>query len=258
MIIKNVIRFSKWGLLACVIAILLVKSFYVIDPGFSAVHTRLGRIVQSPKESGYYFKVPFIDRITPLDLRIRKSVIKTEAFSHDLQTVDIEVAINHRIEDPWLIYKNIGADYERVVIDPFTQESVKAIVAMFSAEDLTQNRNKAKEMVKEDLRQALEQVHIHLVDFNFIHADFHHDFIKSVESKQIAEQRAKQAKFETESMKETAIQIQTRAEAEAHALKVQKDSVTPQLVLLKAIEKWNGILPRVITSSSLINLMDKE
>ena len=113
-------------------------------------------------------------------------------------------------------------------------------------------------MVKEDLRKALAQVHVHLVDFNFIHADFHHDFIKSVESKQIAEQRAKQAKFETESMKETAIQIQTRAEAEAHALRVQKDSVTPQLALLKAIEKWNGILPRVITSSSLINLMDKE
>lgn len=232
------------------------NSFYVINPGFSAVHTRLGRIVQAPKVSGYYFKVPGIDTVTPLDLRIRKAVIKTEAFSHDLQTVDIEVAINHRIEDPWLIYKNIGADYERIVIDPFTQESVKAIVAMFTAENLTQNRNKAKEMVNDDLRKALQRVHIHLVDFNFIHADFHHDFIKSVENKQIAEQKAKQAKFETESMRETAIQIQTRAEAEAHALKVQKDAVTPQLTLLKAIEKWNGILPRVVTSSSLINLMD--
>ncbi len=242
-----------------IIAMIIVDApFYTIRPGFAGIHLRLGRIIDTKFTSGYYGKYPFIDTLIPVDMRIQKSVIKTEAFSRDLQTVDIEVAINHRVMDPLLVYQNIGLDYERIVIDPFTQESVKAIIAMFTAEELTQHRNKAKEMVKEDLKKSLEQVNIKLVDFNFIHADFQREFIRSVENKQIAEQLAKQAIHDTEKVKELALQIQAKAEAEAYSLKVKKESVTPTLVLLKAIEKWDGKLPRIVTSSALMSLPSDE
>lgn len=46
--------------------------------------------------------------------------------------------------------------------------------------------------------------------------------------------------------------MRTRAEAEAFALRVKKEAVTKELIALqqveiqlKAIEKWNGVLPRV-------------
>lgn len=250
--LKIALKISKYIIVAVILVILVsMKPWYVIEPGYAAVHTRLGRIKTTHTESGFHSMIPLVDKITPLDMRIMKSVIKTEAFSHDLQVIDVEVAINHRIQNPELVFKNIGPSYEQTVIDPFTQESVKAVIAKFTAEELTQHRNKAKEMVKDDLRNALEQVHIQLVDFNFIHADFHDDFIRAVEQKQIAEQSAKRAKFETESVKEQAIQIQARADAEAYSLKVQKEMATPQLALLKAIEKWDGHLPRIVTQGLL-------
>lgn len=245
-------RYAAVSLIA--VALYFSLPFYTVNPGYAAVHLRLGKVVGTRHTSGAYFKIPFVDSIIPIDMRIRKSVIKTEAFSHDLQTVDLEVAINHRVLDPLLVFKDIGSDYEQVVIDPFTQESVKAIIATFSAEELTQQRNKAKEMVNKDLANSLAQVHVKLVDFNFIHADFHHDFIRSVERKQIAEQSAKKAKYETEEVKEIAIQTKMKADAEAYALKAQKEVVTPQLVFLKAIEKWDGKLPRVATSSALMQI----
>jgi len=231
-----------------IVGVVAMRPWYIVDPGFSAVHTRLGKIKGTHIDSGFHWMIPLVDSITPLDMRIKKSVIKTEAFSHDLQVIDVEVAINHRIKDPELVFKDIGPSYEQTVIDPFTQESVKAVIAKFTAEELTQQRNNAKEMVKADLKSALDLVHIHLVDFNFIHADFHDDFIRAVEQKQIAEQSAKRAKFETESVKEQAIQIQARADAEAYSLKVKKEMATPQLALLKAIEKWDGHLPRIMSS----------
>ncbi len=252
-------KLIRWLLFGCLLmAFVISPPFYTVTPGYAAIHLRLGRIVATNYTSGYYYRIPFIDSIVPIDMKIRKSVIKTEAFSHDLQTVDLEVAINHRVKDPLQVYQNIGADYEHIVIDPFTQESVKAIIATFSAEELTQQRNKAKEMVNKDLAHSLEQVHIKLVDFNFIHADFHHDFIRSVERKQIAEQSAKRAKFETEEVKEVVLQTKARADAKAYALKAQKDCATPQLALLKAIEAWDGHLPRVITSGSLMQLLTED
>jgi len=80
------------------------NSFYVINPGFSAVHTRLGRIVQAPKVSGYYFKVPGIDTVTPLDLRIRKAVIKTEAIAASpINTKNTTKPENGRVPTPNLL-----------------------------------------------------------------------------------------------------------------------------------------------------------
>lgn len=50
----------------------------------------------------------------------------------------------------------------------------------------------------------------------------------------------------------------TQAKAEAEALRLQKENVTPQLVKLrqieasiKAIEKWNGQLPRFSGSGAI-------
>jgi len=256
--LKNSIKkIAKYMIIAIgLFYIIRMRPWFIVEPGFAVVHTRMGKIINTHTDSGLHFMIPLTDTAIPIDMRIKKSIIKTEAFSHDLQVIDAEIAINHRVSNPLEVYKNIGKDYKNTVIDPLTQESVKAIIATFSAEALTQHRNEAKEMVKEDLRKSLEAVHIKLVDFNFIHADFHDDFIKSVEAKQIAEQRAKQAKYETEMIKERATQKREMADADAYALKVQKEMATSQLSLLKAIEKWDGKLPKIMTQGLLNTIND--
>ena len=74
----------------------------------------------------------------------------------------------------------------------------------------------------------------------------------AVESKQIAEQSAKQAENLTKKVLEEVVQSKARAEAEAYALQVKRQAVTKELIelqkveiQLKAIEKWDGRLPRV-------------
>lgn len=233
------------------------QAFYLVDPGSTALHFRLGSFIQAQTASGCYVKAPFLDSIIYINNRICKSVIETTALSKDLQFVSIGVAINYKINNAIELYKTVGTDFEKIIIDPFAQESIKAVVAKYTAEDLIQYRHDAKEKVFSELRGRLAPLHIDLIDFNFVHSDFSEDFIKAVEEKQIAEQSAKTARNLTEKVKEEALQIKSKAEAEAYALKVKKEAVTAELIalkkaeaLIKAIEKWDGVLPRVSGGST--------
>jgi prohibitin 2 len=235
------------GLLA-----LCATSFYIVNPGYTALHLRLGRFIGAHDVSGCYFKLPLLDSIIYINNRICKSVIETTALSKDLQFVSIGVAINYRISNAIALYQTVGTDFERIIIDPFAQESIKAVVAKYTAEDLIQYRHDAKDKVCLELSERLRPLNIVLVDFNFVHSDFSPEFIKAVEEKQIAEQSAKTARNLTEKVKEEALQIRSKAEADAYALQIKKDTVTAELIalkkaeaLIKAIEKWDGRLPRV-------------
>lgn len=241
-------------IIASVLLAILVgqSSYYVVDPGFTALHMRLGKVIATREQSGFYFKYPFVDSIIYINNRICKSVIETTALSKDLQFVSIGVAINYKINNAIKLYQTVGTQFEKVIIDPFAQESIKAVVAKYTAEDLIQYRHDAKDKVFNELKARLDPLYITLIDFNFVHSDFSPEFIKAVEEKQIAEQSAKTAKNLTEKVKEEALQMRSKAEAEAYALKVKKETVTSELIALKraealvrAIEKWDGKLPHV-------------
>ena len=234
----------------------LFSSFYTITPGFTVLQLRMGKAIHVHHESGLYFKLPVIDNLVYLDRRVNKAEISTDAMSRDLQTVTVDMVINYKIGDPYKLYERIGTNFIKIIIDPFTQESVKAIMAKFTAEDLIQCRHEAREKVIEDLKERLAECDIVLVDFNFIHLDFTDDFIKAVEQKQIAEQTAKQAKNLTEKIKEEANQTRTKADAEAYAFTIKRETITYELIQLKlieaiskAIDKWNGGLPKVTTNT---------
>jgi len=238
-------------IVVCLIA-LIPMSYYVIEPGFAAIHLRLGTVIKTETVAGAYTKIPFVDTVVMLDMRIKKDTTETNALSKDLQAVSIGMVVNYRIQDAAKIYQNIGTDFEEIIIDPYAQEDVKAVVALYNAENLIQKRHEAKELVIDTLRTRLATKDIQLVDFNFTHLDFSRDFMHAVEAKQIAEQSAKQAENLTKKVLEEVIQSKARSEAEAYALQVKKLAVTKELIelqkveiQLKAIEKWDGHLPRV-------------
>jgi len=251
------------------IMVLLVTTtefFFTVNPGFAAIQLRMGQIVKTVEIPGLYLKFPFIDQVVSIDKRINKIGIETPAMSRDLQSVQVGMVINYRVKDAFKLYQDVGVNFAKIIIEPFAHESVKAVVAKFTAEDLIQFRHDAKDKVVQELKERLGLQHIELVDFNFIHLDFSKDFIHAVEEKQIAEQSAKTAKNLTEKIKEEALQIKAQAEAEAYALQIKKESVNDGLIKLKqieaqlkAIEKWNGVLPRMTGQAvPMIPLMNEQ
>lgn len=247
---KDIRSLIKVGIvLGGILLLYLLKPFYVLQPGFTAIHVRMGKILSMHKEGGIYFKIPFIDAITEMRNGILKEEIETHALSKDLQSISIGISVNYRYTNEIALYKETRGMAEEIILIPFCHESIKSVIAQYTAEELIQNRHQTKEKIYTDLKERLKPHYIEFIEVNFSHADFSHDFIKAVEDKQIALQRSMMAKNVTEQVRESAIQQKLVADAEVYAQQVKKQSITKELAQLKAIEKWDGVLPKVINGA---------
>lgn len=83
---------------------------------------------------------------------------------------------------------------------------------------------------------------------NITNLEFSPSFNTAIEAKVTAEQNALAQKNKLEQVKYEAQQTIEKAKAEAESIKIQAESVNSQggadYVKLKAIEKWNGVLPQ--------------
>lgn len=75
--------------------------------------------------------------------------------------------------------------------------------------------------------------------------NFSADFEQAIEAKVTANQQMLKAETDLKRIKIEAEQKVTTAKAEAEALAAQKQQVTPELLQLRAIEKWDGHMPQV-------------
>lgn len=235
-----------------VVAVMLsFSAFFIVPPGEVAIKTRLGAIVDSYGE-GMHFKLPFVESVTKFSIQIQRANIKTQAFSKDLQTMDAHLVVNHRIEQGTAvsIFRNLGPNYVENIVDPAVQEVFKAIAARYSAERVISERNELVMEINKEVKERLTAKQIVVTDISVVDLNFTDQFLKAVEDKQVADQQAQMAGKLVEKAKRDAEQQVAKSRGEAEALRLQREQVTPALIelrkvdaQLKAIEKWNGVLP---------------
>ena len=193
-----------------------------------------------------------------IDNRITKLEVSTEAFSKDLQTVQTTIAINYRVDTgkSFSIYKNIGRDYESILVVPAVNEVLKAIAAEYTAEESVTNRTLISEGLIVGLNEKLNDIGLYVTDVNIINFDFSDAYITAIEEKQVAQQQLLKAETEKQTKitnaEAEAEALKIRAEAEAEANRILAESITDTLVEYNKIEKWNGQLPQVTGGASSI------
>lgn len=257
--IKNLIIIAVAVVFALVIAI---NCFTIVDAGHTGVVVTLGRVNEGVLQEGIHFKAPFVQNVVKIDNRIVKLEVDTEAFSKDLQTVATTLAINYRVDTSksYSIYKNIGADYEAVLVAPAVNEVLKAIVAQYTAEESVTNRSLISDGLVTGLNEKLNSIGLYITDVNIINFDFSEAFITAIEEKQVAQQQL--LKAETE--KQTAITnaeaeaetTRIKAEAEAEANNKLRASLDDNVIRSKFYDKWDGKLPQAMGSESVITSID--
>ena len=239
-----------------------LNSFVVVDPGHTGVVVTLGKVEEKVLKEGVHFKMPFTQEVIQIDNRITKLEVDTEAFSKDLQTVDTTLAINYRIDKnmSYSIFKDIGSNYEDVLVTPAVNEVLKAIVSRYTAEQTVSNRALISKGLLDGLNEKLNPFGLYATDVNIIDFDFSDEFINAIEEKQVAQQKL--LKAETE--KQTAITIaeaeaetmKIKAQAEAEANRILTESLSDQIIEYSKIEKWDGKLPQVSGASTIIDLSE--
>ncbi|HYY49589.1 MAG TPA: prohibitin family protein [Nitrososphaeraceae archaeon] len=246
-----------------IIIVILSESVVIVQAGHRGVVLYVGAVENRVLGEGLHFIIPFAEQVIQLEVRTLKFQADASAASNDLQEVATVIALNYHIDpnDANIVYQQLGADYADRIIAPTIQESVKASVAKFNAEELITKRETAKAVIAQAIRNTLSTRDItvetvFITDFKFSEA-----FANQVESKVVAYQKYLTEQNNLRAVQvvanQTVVQAQAqarsnvaRAEGEAQAIKVITDQLRqdPQYLQWQSINKWNGQMPYALGS----------
>lgn len=133
---------------------LAAMSIRVVQEYERGVIFRLGR-VQGAKGPGLFFIVPFIDRMTKVDLRtITLDVPSQEAISSDNVTVKVNAVVYYRVIDPVAAIINIE-DFNRATWQ-IAQTSLRNVIGQSDLDSLLQEREHVNEKLQHIIDEATE------------------------------------------------------------------------------------------------------
>ncbi len=249
---------GPWKNIVFLFLIIVVFGFFKpwvqIGAGERGIVMNFGAVQDKVLNEGIHFRVPVMQRIIKMDIRINKVVTDAASASSDLQDVALSVALNYHVvpEKANMVYQTIGLEFKDRMIDPAIQEVMKAVTARYTAEELITKRPAVSAEMQESLTKRLMRSNISVDAFSIVSFSFSKIFTDAIEAKQTAEQNALKAERDLDRIKVEAQQTITAATAEAEALRLQKMNISPDLIELrkieanlKAIEKWDGVLPQV-------------
>jgi prohibitin 2 len=250
-----------------VIILIMSESAVVVQAGHRGVVLYVGAVENKVLGEGLHFIIPFAEQVIPLEVRTLKFQANASAASNDLQEVATVIALNYHIDPNKanILYQQLGTDYETRIIAPTIQESVKASVAKFNAEQLITQRAIAKGVIAHAISDTLSTRDITVETVFITDFRFSPSFASQVESKVVAFQ-----KYLTEQNNLKAVQVianqtvvQAQAQARANVARAAGESQaieiitaqlrqSPQYLQWQAINRWNGKMPYALGGSGAV------
>lgn len=193
---------------------------------------------------GVHVRIPFVEAVTTVSVRVQKTDVKAEAASKDLQTVNTDIVVNWHMDAQKVnkIYQSVGDEkaVEDRILAPAVNEVVKAATAQSTASEILAKRPELKRTIDIALSQRLARYNLLLDDVSIVNVNFTPEFNRAIEEKQIAQQQAEQAKFLVE-----------KARNEAEANRIKQQTLTQEILQQRALEKWDGKLPQYYGGGTL-------
>src|SRR5947199_3530052 len=174
-----------------VIIVVMFESVVVVEAGHRGVVLYVGAVENRVLGEGIHFIIPFVEQVIQLEVRTLKFQADASAASNDLQEVATVIALNYHVDPSKanIIYQQLGADYTNRIIAPTIQESVKASVAKFNAEQLITQREIAKGVIAQAISNTLSARDITVETVFITDFKFSPSFASQVESKVVAFQK---------------------------------------------------------------------
>ena len=282
-------------LFAAAPVLIAISAVTTVKAGHTGIITTFGKVSDKTLDSGFHLKAPWQNTVQ-MNNRVQRSTVSLECFSSDIQKVSALYTVNYRIDksNAQRLYKTVGESYYDTVISPEISESVKTVIAKYTAESLIGSRNVLSAEMEELLSSKLSPYNIELVSSALEHLDFTDEFTSAVEKKQVAVQNKLRAQTEQEQKTMEAQQAAERAQIDANAAaevakigaladlevtKIQADAaeyagqkeaaknkaiagcLTEDLIQYYYIQQWNGKLPETYLGSdnvsTIIGLSEK-
>lgn len=218
---KPLAKFSVVSVVAGVFLAILLTFFGCItsvDTGHVGVVKTFGKVENYTFDSGFHLKAPW-NSVTQINNQVQKTTIELPCFSSDIQEVNTTYTVNYQIAkgNAQNLYRDIGVNYLDTVVNPTIQETVKTIIARYTAEDLIAKRAEVAVEIETLLTTNLARYNIDVSSTAIENMDFTDSFTAAVEAKAVAAQQKLQAQIEQERLTMEAKQAAERAQVEANA-----------------------------------------
>lgn len=262
--------------LAVAAVILIAASITVVPTGHTGVVVTLGKVGKNVLSEGLHFKAPFVQNVVKVNNQIQKADIEgAESVSKDLQAISSTVVVNYKVANKSSadIYRNIGTDYETIMLLPAVNESLKAVISRYTAEELVTLRSQVAIEIQDTLTEKMEPYGIAIEKFNIVNFTFSEEFAKAIEAKEVAAQNLLKAKTEQEQVlveanaqaekqviaaEAEAKAILAKAEAQAKANETLSKSLNENVIKYYTVDKWDGKMPKATGGNALIDFSADE
>jgi prohibitin 2 len=226
--------------------ITLMSSIRVVGTGQVGVVTQFGKVTGRELDEGLSFVLPWgLNSVAIYDVKVQKETVRSTAASKDLQDVSSQIVLNYRLDRGTVstVHQTIGMTYVDKIINPAINEVFKAASAQYTASELITERNRVKNGAQVTLSERLKPYGITVEELSITDFQFSDNFSRAIEEKQVAQQNAERAKFNLEA-----------AITDAEAQRVQAQTLSSQYLQLKAIEKWDGVMPEYLGGGAVFNI----
>lgn len=241
--------------LGLVLSTVVFQCFTVVPAGHIGVQVTLGEVNQQTLAEGAHFVNP-ISRVKEVEVRLVTAQLKqASAGTKDLQQIHTDIVLNYRIDGSKAahIYKEFGFDLQDRVILPALSESLKAVTAHYTSEELVTKRDMVSTQVKDEVAGKLGKYGVSVGDISLVNFGFSAEYQKAIEAKVIATQSKLKAEQDLQRIEVEAKQEIAKAEGRAKAIQIETQAINSQgganYVQLKAIEKWDGNLPSTMAGT---------
>jgi len=280
---------------ASVLALLIVVSstIYTVSEGYVGIVKRFGKAI-SQVDPGIHVKIPFVDAITNIEVRQRKTVEDLQAATEDQLPIAAAVSIN------WTVLRSATIDmfrqygtleqFENRILNPKLRSAAKAALSRFPANKLIQERQAVVAEIMETMTAELAAFPITVNSPQLENIELPARYVEAVEAKETAREDAEREKHVLEQQRLRALQqvntaeanaesrkleadatayqvrvqaeaeafrvsTEARAEAEAIELITQQLTKSPDYIRLVTAKNWNGELPATMLGSNTMPLL---
>lgn len=255
--------------------IAFIASIHIVSTGEVGIVSKFGKVSRID-QPGFHFRAPFVEGVEMMETREQlfefkkddKNYPSLSVSTKDMQTITLDVSTQVSVSDPEKLYTAFRGQHENRIIRPRIREVAQTSISKFTIEEFVSRRVELSNMIAKDLKDDFAKYGLVVGNVSITDHDFSGNYELAIEEKKVAEQAVEKAKSEAERQRveaENKVKLAEQAvrqkELEAQANSKLTESLTPEVLRKMELEnerakidKWNGQMPQVSGSSSIVNL----
>lgn len=259
--------------------IALSGSFSIVPTGYVGIRTTFGQISEKSVPQGFNWKLPLAQTIKTVNCKQQEFSVDSEVWGESSERTPVyasKISISYQLnaESAAWIFRNVSNTDDLISV-PMVVSAVKSSMVSLPSDEVTV-RSKIEPIIKQELQKSMDERYgankITILKIVVSQMDFEESYNKAISEKSIAQQAQEKQKIENETAvakaeadKKVAItNAQAKAEstkiaaqAQAEANEKLKSSLNEQILKSKFYEKWDGKLPSVMDSDTVISSINK-